>query len=375
MPGCSRARGGTRQGPGHRVSELPAHMGLVGAPSLPAGPRTPSHCSPCSRAPPRCPPVSSACAHGRPHRKLPPSLRPHYSRTCPARAASPLPTWHLRATSGCACLGASATAPPRGSWHVAHGRQLSFEAPACPQKRPWAAPQGQQKPVPEPSKPVQRIPVALRRLPGTPLPAAPAHPGPGARPVGWGHETHLVPVEVVGLPGELLLRQGPPRQLQHQDQHGQQPAWPHPGPPPSCPLDATLKCPSPPALRGCPASLQPQASLVGQWRGGSLGPSLPARRASPTLGPRSGTAAVPGCPKDGDHDVPQVNSWASGHHMSPRAIVPGREAPGPPVLAPQGERQRSERVIESPNRDESEGREDGAQMVPALTRGLPSRCP
>lgn len=239
MPGCSRARGGTRQGPGHRVSELPAHMGLVGAPSLPAGPRIPSHCSPCSRAPPRCPPVSSACAHGRPHRKLPPSLRPHYSRTCPARAASPLPTWHLRATSGCACLGASATAPPRGSWHVAHGRQLSFEAPACPQKRPWAAPQGQQKPVPEPSKPVQRIP-ALRRLPGTPLPAAPAHPGPGARPVGWGHETHLVPVEVVGLPGELLLRQGPPRQLQHQDQHGQQPAWPHPGPPPSCPLDATL---------------------------------------------------------------------------------------------------------------------------------------
>lgn len=152
MPGCSRARGGTRQGPGHRVSELPAHVGLVGAPSLPAGPRTLSHCSPCSRTPPRCPPVSSACAHGRPHRKLPPGQRPHYSRTCPARAASPLPTWHLRATSGCACLGASATAPPRGSWHVAHGRQLSFEAPACPQKRPSAAPRGQQKPVPEPSE-------------------------------------------------------------------------------------------------------------------------------------------------------------------------------------------------------------------------------
>ena len=217
-------------------------------------------------------------------------LRSRYSR---ARLLPP-PPLHPRAPAS------DSAAPVSELWAVAHGQQLSFEAPACPQKRPWGP--ADQCPSPQPARPELQGPSAR-----CPHPLAPA-PGEGAA------RLTLCQLRLWDSRGSCSCAwEPPPSPSSRASRAGRQPS-------PilatsAARLDAALKCP---ACQPCcgrqltTAVSQPGGPTEGSW---ALPP--PCRQGQPHPWPSEPAWDTP---EDRGVKDPEVTSWASGHRVSPGAM-------------------------------------------------------
>lgn len=193
-------------------------------------------------------------------------------------------------------------APVSELWAVAHGQQLSFEAPACPQKRPWGP--ADQCPSPPPARPELQGPSAR-----CPHPLAPA-PGEGAA------RLTLCQLRLWDSRGSCsCAREPPPSPSSRASRAGRQPS-------PilatsAARLDAALKCPACQPCRGrqlTTAVSQPGGPTEGSW---ALPP--PCRQGQPHPWPSEPAWDTP---EDRGVKDPEVTSWASGHRVSPGAMQP-----------------------------------------------------